>query len=61
MLAARRGLAVCQLRRGCEGPTVRLASLNSGDCFSYALAKATGEPLLFTGDDFARTDITRAA
>jgi ribonuclease VapC len=34
--------------------------LNFGDCFSYALAKATGEPLLFKGDDFAQTDIQRA-
>jgi ribonuclease VapC len=33
------------------------ASLNYGDCFSYALAKELGEPLLFKGDDFARTDI----
>ena len=33
------------------------AGLNFGDCFAYALAKATGEPLLFKGDDFARTDI----
>ncbi len=33
------------------------ASLNYGDCFSYALAKESGEPLLFKGDDFARTDI----
>lgn len=33
------------------------AGLNYGDCFSYALAKATGEPLLFKGDDFSRTDI----
>lgn len=32
-------------------------SLNIGDCFSYALAKATGEPLLFKGNDFSRTDI----
>jgi ribonuclease VapC len=37
------------------------ASLNFGDCFSYALAKATGEPLLFKGDDFSQTDIKRAA
>jgi ribonuclease VapC len=35
------------------------AGLNFGDCFSYALAKATGEPLLFKGDDFAQTDIKR--
>jgi len=34
------------------------AGLNMGDCFSYALAKASGEPLLFKGDDFGRTDIT---
>jgi ribonuclease VapC len=37
------------------------ASLNYGDCFSYALAKATSEPLLFKGNDFARTDIRSAA
>ncbi len=36
------------------------ASLNFGDCFSYALAKAAGEPLLFKGDDFAHTDIVSA-
>jgi ribonuclease VapC len=36
------------------------ARLNFGDCFAYALARATGEPLLFKGDDFARTDITSA-
>lgn len=34
------------------------AGLNFGDCFSYALAKATGEPLLFKGVDFVQTDIT---
>jgi ribonuclease VapC len=33
------------------------AALNFGDCFAYALAKATGEPLLFKGNDFSRTDI----
>ena len=33
------------------------AGLNFGDCFAYALAKVTGEPLLFKGDDFRRTDI----
>jgi ribonuclease VapC len=36
------------------------ARLNLGDCFAYALAKMTGEPLLFKGGDFARTDITAA-
>jgi ribonuclease VapC len=34
------------------------AGLNFGDCFTYALAKATGEPLLFKGNDFSHTDIT---
>lgn len=33
------------------------ASLNFGDCFSYALAKASGEPLLAKGTDFASTDV----
>lgn len=33
------------------------AALNFGDCFSYALAVVRGEPLLFVGDDFARTDV----
>ena len=36
------------------------AKLSYGDCVSYALAKVTGEPLLFTGDDFTHTDITPA-
>ena len=36
------------------------AGLNFGDCFSYALAEATGEPLLFKGCDFALTDIEAA-
>lgn len=36
------------------------ARLNFGDCFSYALAKERGEPLLYVGDDFARTDIASA-
>jgi ribonuclease VapC len=33
------------------------AGLNYGDCFAYALAKVSGEPLLYQGDDFANTDI----
>jgi ribonuclease VapC len=36
------------------------AGLNFGDCFAYALAKATGEELLFKGDDFSKTDVTSA-
>jgi ribonuclease VapC len=34
--------------------------LNFGDCFAYALAKITGEPLLFKGEDFKKTDIISA-
>lgn len=36
------------------------ARLNFGDCFAYALAKATGEPLLYKGNDFAQTDLIPA-
>ena len=36
------------------------ARLDFGDCFAYALAKSTGEALLFTGEDFARTDVEPA-
>jgi ribonuclease VapC len=37
------------------------AKLNFGDCFAYALAKETGEALLFKGNDFIHTDVERAA
>lgn len=37
------------------------ANLNFGDCFSYALAATSGEPLLCTGNDFPRSDIARVA
>lgn len=36
------------------------ARLNFGDCFAYALAQEAGEPLLFKGSDFARTDVQPA-
>jgi len=36
------------------------ARLNFGDCFAYALARATGEPLLFKGGDFRHPDIAPA-
>jgi ribonuclease VapC len=36
------------------------AGLSFGDCFAYALARVTDRALLFTGEDFARTDVTRA-
>ncbi len=52
------GLARIANRRFGKGS--HLARLNFGDCFAYALAKQTGEPLLFKGDDFAQTDIVSA-
>lgn len=36
------------------------ARLNFGDCFAYALARDTGEPLLYKGDDFVHTDVASA-
>ncbi|MCB8839633.1 type II toxin-antitoxin system VapC family toxin [Aurantimonas sp. VKM B-3413] len=51
-------MAVDAFRRFGKGR--HAAALNFGDCFSYALAKATGEPLLFKGDDFSRTDLLPA-
>ncbi|MBB5074674.1 type II toxin-antitoxin system VapC family toxin [Nonomuraea endophytica] len=36
------------------------AKLNFGDCFAYALAKDTGEPLLYKGNDFSHTDLPSA-
>ncbi|HEY8054626.1 MAG TPA: type II toxin-antitoxin system VapC family toxin [Terriglobales bacterium] len=36
------------------------AALNFGDCCAYAAAVTSGEPLLFKGDDFPRTDVTPA-
>jgi ribonuclease VapC len=53
-LAARRAYHACG--KGARHPV----KLNFGDCFAYALAKETGEPLLFKGDDFSRTDIKAA-
>ena len=35
------------------------ASLNLGDCCSYALSRSSGEPLLFKGDDFSKTDVAQ--
>ncbi len=49
-------LAYRQYGKGMGHP----AQLNFGDCFAYALARDRSEPLLFTGDDFAQTDIRAA-
>ena len=46
--------AFTEFGRGQGGP------LNFGDCFAYALAKTSGQPLLFKGNDFTRTDISAA-
>jgi ribonuclease VapC len=42
------------------GRGVHPASLNFGDCFSYELAKERSCPLLYVGEDFAKTDLERA-
>lgn len=51
------GQAYRRYGRGSQHP----AKLNYGDCFSYALAIARDEPLLFKGDDFVHTDVRVAA
>jgi ribonuclease VapC len=51
---ARRGMLHFGKGRG-EEPAV----LNFGDLFAYALAMRLGVPLLYKGDDFARTDVQR--
>ena len=42
------------------GKGIHPAGLNLGDCAAYALAKSLDAPLLFKGDDFAKTDVRRA-
>lgn len=37
------------------------AALNFGDCMSYAVARVAGMPLLYTGNDFSRTDLARSS
>jgi ribonuclease VapC len=51
-----RGAVAAFLRYG-KGP--HPAGLNFGDCMAYAVAQAEAEPLLFTGDDFSKTDVAR--
>ena len=52
---------VCEARRAYRrfGKGRHAAGLNFGDVFAYALARTAGEPLLFKGDDFAKTDVGR--
>jgi ribonuclease VapC len=49
-------IAVDAFRRYGKGR--HAAGLNFGDCLTYALARLSGLPLLFTGDDFSQTDLT---
>ena len=53
-------LAAARRAWRCFGKSKHPAALNFGDCFAYALAQVTGEPLLYKGDDFACTDILAA-
>ena len=53
-LASARRVADCYAQRG-RG--VNPAGLNFGDCFAYEVAKSNDCPLLFVGEDFARTDV----
>ena len=48
-------------REACRrfGKSIHPAALNLDDCFSYALSQATGELLLFKGNDFIQTDVAR--
>jgi ribonuclease VapC len=50
-------LAICRDAFVRFGKGRHPARLNFGDCFAYALARASGEPLLFKGDHFSRTDV----
>ena len=54
------GLAIAAFQRYGKG-TGHAAGLNFGDCFSYALAKHFGDPILFKGNDFSLTDLVIAA
>jgi ribonuclease VapC len=50
--------AVSAFRRFGKGR--HAAGLNFGDCMTYAVARLAGQPLLYVGDDFARTDLDAA-
>ena len=62
VLESRGGMAAQAARRAWRrfGKGNHPAGLNFGDCFAYALAETNNEPLLFKGEDFARTDIEAA-
>jgi ribonuclease VapC len=50
-------MRLAQLAYQTYGKGLHAAGLNSRDCFAYALAKATGRPLLFKGSDFEKADL----
>ena len=52
---------IARLAFRCFGKGRHPAGLNFGDCAAYALASSLGEPLLFKGEDFSKTDIAQAA
>lgn len=59
-LTAEQALVARQAYRDYGRGSGHPAKLNLGDCFSYALARVTGEPLLYKGDDFVHTDLRAA-
>lgn len=59
-MCRRRGLRRVWPAVGRFGKGNHPAGLNFGDCFACALARTSGEPLLFKGEDFTRTDIEAA-
>ncbi len=63
LLADRRRLRQAAIARHAwrvSGGGVHAARVNYGECFAYALAKETGEPLRFKGNEFARIDVEPA-
>ncbi|MBI4909107.1 MAG: type II toxin-antitoxin system VapC family toxin [Acidobacteria bacterium] len=59
-VTAEQGRIACDAYRDFGRGSGSKAKLNFGDCFSYALARETREPLLFKGKDFLHTDIKSA-
>jgi ribonuclease VapC len=55
-----RQITIAEAAYSSFGKGMHPAGLNFGDCFAYALAKETGEPLLFKGNDFTQTDLVSA-
>lgn len=56
-VTAEQAIIACDAHRDYGKGSGHAASLNFGDCFSYALARDKREPILFKGDDFIHTDL----